>query len=208
MRPFVVGMLFLSALAYADNDEAKTRYEHGMKAYNLQDFKGALHEFQAAYVEKPDAALLFNIGQAQRQLGQYGAAARSYRAFLSQTPPDDTQRASVETLVHQMDEASKNVRAVPPPTAVLAARPPARRSWYGRPAPMALTIGGAAVAFVGAGLLGAGSADLAEAHRATTLPEQQQLQDTSNTLSTAGWVTLGVGGAALVAGVIVLAIGR
>lgn len=94
------------ARASADTTEAKKHYERGMKAYNLQDFKGALHEFQSAYVEMPDPAFLFNIGQAQRQLGEYDAAAKSYRIYLA-NQPDAPNRDQVHKLIDQMDAGAK-----------------------------------------------------------------------------------------------------
>jgi hypothetical protein len=45
-------------------------------------YSEALSEFKAAYLAKPDASFLFNIGQCQRQLGMFEAAAKGYRAFL------------------------------------------------------------------------------------------------------------------------------
>jgi len=69
-----VALCAVASVAHADDAEAKRRYARGLKAYNLQEFKVALDEFRGAYVEKPDAVFLFNIGQCQRNLGQYDAA--------------------------------------------------------------------------------------------------------------------------------------
>lgn len=216
MIRLVIGLAaVLCAVGHADEGEAKMHYDRAMKAYNaLQDFRGALHEFQAAYVEKPDPAFLFNIAQCQRQLGAYEAAARSYRAFLNQAAVDDGQRNAVESLIRQMDEAARIARANQPPTGTTPPQtlvqtvPPAPKPWYKRPAGMTLTAGGVAVAVVGGALLGKGAADFSDARHAATLPRQQQLQESSTTYNTAGWVVLGVGGAALIAGIIVLVVGR
>ena len=83
----VVSIILASGrLAHADDATAKHHFEAGAKAYNLQRFGESLTEFRAAYQERADPALLFNIAQAQRQLGQYDAAARSYRAYLHEQP--------------------------------------------------------------------------------------------------------------------------
>src|SRR6478672_3045125 len=101
MATFVVAT---TAVASADDVAAKRHFEAGAKAYNLQRFDDALHEFQAAYEERADPAFLFNIAQTQRQLRQYDAAARSYRAYLHEQP-DASNRAEVAQLIKEMDEA-------------------------------------------------------------------------------------------------------
>src|SRR3954471_8651784 len=110
-----ISLAVLCTMAHADEGEAKVHYERATKAYNLQDFKGALHEFQTAYVEQPDAAFLFNIGQCQRQLGQYIQAGKSYRAFLNQGTADAHQREAVESVIKQMDDAAREAEARRPP---------------------------------------------------------------------------------------------
>jgi tetratricopeptide (TPR) repeat protein len=108
-----------SSVADADGREAKVHYERGMKAYNLQKFDVALSEFQTAYVEHPDPAFLFNIGQCQRQLAQYEAAAKSYRAYLSQQP-DAPNRDEVLTRIADMEKGAQERRAEAPPLGVIS----------------------------------------------------------------------------------------
>src|SRR5437764_12992321 len=66
----------------ADTAAAKAHYLEGMKRYNLADYHAALDEFKQAYLAKADPVFLFNVGQCQRQLADYAAAEKSYRAFL------------------------------------------------------------------------------------------------------------------------------
>jgi tetratricopeptide (TPR) repeat protein len=223
----LVTALALAGTAQADSTEAKKHYDRGMRAYNLQDFRGALTEFQRAYVEMPDAAFLFNIGQAQRQLGQYDAASKSFHLYLA-NQPDAANRDQVEHLIQQMDKAAADARTkeptpiaahppasppvaapAPPPStdaATIVARP--RRPWYRKPAGMAVTGVGVAGAIVGAALLGVAGSDANAARHASTLPNQRQLNNDAGTFGTVGGVTLGVGGALMLAGVIVLAVQR
>lgn len=93
----------VSIPARADEAEAKRHYDRALRAYNLQEFKIALDEFRGAYNEKPDPAFLFNIGQCQRQLRQYEAAGKSYRAYLAQSP-GAPNRDEVAALARQMEE--------------------------------------------------------------------------------------------------------
>lgn len=159
----ILVLLLGVARASADTTEAKKHYERGMKAYNLQDFKGALHEFQSAYVEMPDPAFLFNIGQAQRQLGEYDAAAKSYRIYLA-NQPDAPNRDQVHKLIEQMDAAAKEAHAKTPPTGTQppsrvlapAARPPATAPAYvdtGKP----MRVAGIVTADIGVGVVALGA---------------------------------------------------
>ena len=223
----VLAVLALSpCAAHADSAEAKKHYDRGMRAYNLQDFKGALTEFQRAYVEMPDAAFLFNIAQAQRQLGQFEAASKSYHLYLA-SAPDAPNREQVAKLIEQMDKAAAEPHEKapttpspvaqaartpplqpPPQNAVIKAPEPRRRPWYRKPAGLALAGIGVAGGIVGAALLGVAGADANDARHASTLPSQRQLNDNAGTFGTVGGVTLGVGGALILAGVIVLAVQR
>src|SRR5581483_435073 len=80
-------LLAVAGTARAENPaRAKEAYKEGLLQYNLGEYEKALDKFKTAYLELPDPAFLFNIAQCQRQLGQYAAASKSYRAFLRETP--------------------------------------------------------------------------------------------------------------------------
>lgn len=168
VRPtlILVTLLALTGVAFADAPEARKHFDRGMKAYNLLDFKGALVEFQRAYVELPDPAFLFNIAQAQRQLGQYEAASKSYHMYLA-NQPNAPNREQVLKFIEQMDKAAASAHAQPatppptqaePPAVVAAAPPPAARSpevkWYASPLGWSLVGGGVVIIAVSGGLLG------------------------------------------------------
>jgi tetratricopeptide (TPR) repeat protein len=126
MRTLVIVVVAIvlggSHAARADDDAARRHFDAGVKAYNLQRFDVALKEFQSAYEAREDAAFLFNIAQAQRQLGQPESAARSYRAYLSQRP-EATNREEVETRIAEMDQAVKQKQASPAPATAPPAAP-------------------------------------------------------------------------------------
>jgi tetratricopeptide (TPR) repeat protein len=116
--------LSLSLPARADTAKARDLYIRGTRAYNLQKFEQALALFQQAYEQKDDPAILFNIAQCQRQLGQYEAAAKSYRAYLAQDPKTHN-REDVEARIADMDRAAHEQRARLPPNGT---EPPSERS--------------------------------------------------------------------------------
>jgi len=213
-------LLAVAAPAHADIAEAKKHYERGTRAYNLLDFKGALKEFQTAYVEQPDPIFLFNIAQCHRQLGSYSDAAKSYRLFLA-NQPDAPNRAQVQRLIEEMDTAAKEARAnLPPPgpqapapaaaqpapVAAVEAAPPPRRKWYASPLGWGLIGGGVAVVGVSGGLLGVAMSERDKALSATTQPTFDDHHNRSITFQQAGWPLLAVGGACVVSGAVVLAL--
>lgn len=196
---------------------AKEHYQNGLTKYNLQDFDAALNEFKAAYAQVQDPSFLFNIAQCQRNLGQYEAAAKSYRAFLN-SAPDATNRAQVEKLIEQMDQAAKDERSRTPPTGVnppsattqalrvaTAPPPPAIPApWYRSAAGWSL-IGGGAIAIVIGGVLVGHGFDL-QNEPYNSLQQQHDLQASATNYSIGGWTVLGVGAGALVSGSVVFGI--
>lgn len=64
---------------------------------------GALKEFKAAYVAKPDAAFLFNIGQCYRKMDKNADALDFFQQFLKKSPPDDPNRALVEARIRNIE---------------------------------------------------------------------------------------------------------
>jgi tetratricopeptide (TPR) repeat protein len=201
----------------ADAGEARRHYDRALKAYNLQEFPTALEEFRGAYVEQPDPSLLFNIGQCQRQLRQYEAASRSYRAYARQLA-EGPQRDEAVRLAAQMDDAAASARALdnaPPsgpaaaPAAVIAApAPPRRPPPSRRPVGISLLAIGGAALVAGAGVVGAGAALDGDARHAATLEGANQAEASAATYQTAGWVTFGIGAAVCAVGGIVFGLGR
>jgi tetratricopeptide (TPR) repeat protein len=210
-----------SAVARADVATAKKAYEKGMTAYNLQQFSDALDMFRRGYQEKPDPVFLYNIGQCQRQLGQYEAAAKSYRAYINASSETPANAEQVRGLIGDMDRAAQEQRAAKPPTGTTAptAIAPANVS----PAPVA-TVESAPHRWyqnpVGWSLVGVGVASLAIsigmfAHEndlnnqlgsASSIIQAQQLQSDRDTYKAAGIATVAIGGAVLVAGAVVLGV--
>jgi tetratricopeptide (TPR) repeat protein len=158
----VLAICFMCGVARADVQEAKKHYERGTRAFNLQDWKGALAEFQRAYVEQSDPVFLFNIAQAQRQLGEYDAAAKSYRLYLANAS-DAPNRDQVTRLIEEMDKAAAEAHAKSPPTGTQA---PATQPTSAPPVVVAkvpsrllpMEIAGIVTADVGLALIGTGIA--------------------------------------------------
>jgi tetratricopeptide (TPR) repeat protein len=91
-------------VAYADDPgerSAKRHYDRGKKLFGLQKFEEALEQFQKAYDASPIPDFLFNIGQCQRNLGDYEAAIFSFKRFLK-LDPETEKREKVEELIDDL----------------------------------------------------------------------------------------------------------
>ena len=82
--------------AAASSREAGRHFERGVTLYGETDYRGALVEFRRAYGIAPNAAVLFDIGQAQFQLQDYAGALAAFTRFLAEAPPSDNRRAEAE----------------------------------------------------------------------------------------------------------------
>jgi tetratricopeptide (TPR) repeat protein len=118
-------VLFASPLRAQDPraDRARAQYVKAQAAYDGGDYRGALQRFAAAYAEKPVPALLFNIGQCHRKLGELDEAAKVYRAFLA-AQPDSPHAQQARSLLAQVDsEIAARAPALDPPEPVHEALP-------------------------------------------------------------------------------------
>jgi tetratricopeptide (TPR) repeat protein len=114
MLRFLLSVFTVFALvhvAHADDPAeraAKRAYERGKKLFNLQKFDEALDQFQKAYDAQPIPDFMFNIGQCQRNLGDFDAAIFSYKKFLK-LDPEAPNREQVEQLIQELeDKKAKN----------------------------------------------------------------------------------------------------
>ncbi|MBK7075133.1 MAG: tetratricopeptide repeat protein [Myxococcales bacterium] len=82
--------------------DAKKHYAKGDKLFALGKFDQALVEFEAAYEAKPLPKLLFNIGQAHRNLDHYDQAIFAFRKYLREVPDADNREA-VEKLIDDLE---------------------------------------------------------------------------------------------------------
>lgn len=207
---------------------ARVHYERATTAFDLQRYGEAAREYELAYEAKPDAALLFNIGQSYRLARDSARAIRAYMTFLSRVP-NASNRGEVQKRInemrHQLIEASETREKPPtgtiPPVEPLPQSAPAPKIGGGpsalvvpatslptaatRPNGRAHTAGVAALSLLGAGVAamaaGAGllgSASALHLDAGATLGDQDVLTARQRTLNISGGVLVGVGGLALV----------
>jgi tetratricopeptide (TPR) repeat protein len=205
----VAVILFAAAPAGATDpaDAAKELYERGVRSYNLQDFESAL--------DKPE--FLFNIAQCQRQLKQYEAAGKSYKAFLASMPHAPNHDAAAR-LAKEMEDraaaASAPRSAAEPPAAVPAAAVVVAAA----PLPAAdrrrpLRLAGIGLTGLGAGLIAAGAVFAAVSSQAADQAWHRDTYDYDADQRRASFrdgaiATFTVGGVIAAAGVTLWTLGR
>ena len=103
----LVGFLLLTAPAAAGKptraDLAKKHFIQGEAYYQQGDFRKALTEYKKAHAHKAHPALIFNMAQCHRQLGEYTKALFFYRLFLSESPDADNKE-EVLRRIREMEE--------------------------------------------------------------------------------------------------------
>jgi tetratricopeptide (TPR) repeat protein len=105
---------------------ARTHSDAGVALYAINDYAGALREFEAAYRKLPLAELLFNIGQCELRLNQLVPAREAFVKYQAQAASDDPARDKVRRFITDID------RRLPPPNAVTStadAQPERKPRW-------------------------------------------------------------------------------
>jgi tetratricopeptide (TPR) repeat protein len=84
--------------------QARTLFADGQKAYDVGEFERALTLYSDAYKLKPLPGFLFNIGQCHRQLGNFERAAFFYGRFIDNS---NTEAPNVELARELMADVSR-----------------------------------------------------------------------------------------------------
>ena len=97
----VCAFLRASITAHADDAaDARASYEAAQRLYEDGEYERAIAEFEIAYQKKPHPNVLYNIGQAQERLLDYGASVRAFERYLHEAQSDDPRRKLVENRLH------------------------------------------------------------------------------------------------------------
>jgi hypothetical protein len=104
-RRFIEALVLvaLAATAARGDDAFKQHYEAGLSRYSSEEYDAAIKEFQAAYAIKAKPRLLFNIGQALRNLGNAREALHYYLLYQALEPaPKPGLKAELDGYIAQM----------------------------------------------------------------------------------------------------------
>jgi tetratricopeptide (TPR) repeat protein len=127
MRKWALGIVVIlftvTAFAAPDNTntlQAREHYQSGLAHFNLQEYKEAIPEFEAAYRLVPDGVFLYNLAQAHRLADNPERALYFYRAYL-RSEPGAANRQEVEGRIATLEKLISEKRKVQtPPDQALA----------------------------------------------------------------------------------------
>ncbi len=88
----------------ASVEEARAAYDKGSTEFDLGHYKSALASFEKAFTLRHVPALLFNIAQCHRLLGEMKEAATVYRSFLAKDP-NNARAQQARVLLAQVEGA-------------------------------------------------------------------------------------------------------
>jgi tetratricopeptide (TPR) repeat protein len=207
----VLGLLTIATPALAappDTARAQELYRKGMARYNLGDFDAAIEAFKQAYELSEAPGLLFNLAQASRLAGRPRQALHFYKSYLRMWP-EAPNREDAELRIRELEPAPPRkplVVAGPVPLSLARAPGPPGRAllWSG----IGTASGGIALLAAGIGLgVASGAAD----SQISTTPKPKGNDSTAAAQNRgeaiAADVLYAAGGAAVVTGVVLIAVG-
>jgi tetratricopeptide (TPR) repeat protein len=111
-----LGLLASQGRASADarTEKAREHYVQGDAYYKLDKYSDALHEYEQAYIAKPDPSFLYNIAQCHRLMGDKPEAVKYYRRYLRDAPAAPN-RAIAEKHIRELEAALNHGADLPPP---------------------------------------------------------------------------------------------
>jgi tetratricopeptide (TPR) repeat protein len=226
-RTSLAVLLALSSVVHADAPSDKERSKRlwldGAHEYSAGHYAVAITRFEDAYRLDPNPNILYNLALAYRKADKPEEALAQLRAYLK-AKPQAANRTEVEATIAELEATVAKrqpapepepappppVVAPPPPAVALATDPastPRARAWYQDPLGWSLVGGGVAAAAVGAGLMVHAGGLSDEANQAADYAVARDRHDSAQTFQTVGLVVLGVGGAAVAAGVAEMLLG-
>lgn len=220
-------------LAVAEEEIAKpttpAAQEHltkGVRLYRLGDFEEAIKEYKAGALVEEAAIFYYNLGQSYRKLGNYDKAIWNYQRFLDRAKPlPAAYKVAVEGFIREMtaekEQAARNTPPTGPapgpnetpvsansvasaPQVVTVVEP--GEPWYADRVGWGIAATGVVSSSVAIWLVldAKGLDDDADAQ--SSQAKQVELHDRADSRRLAGTIIGVAGGAALVAGIIKLAV--
>ena len=130
----LAAVLYIACPALAEGD-VHTLNVDAQTEYDLGHFRRSLELFERLYRAKPLPAVLFDIAQCHRRLGELKEAADTYRSFLVKADPQSREAQRAHELLLEVEEAIRSEHGArdaaphgtaplpPQPTEALVAQP-------------------------------------------------------------------------------------
>jgi tetratricopeptide (TPR) repeat protein len=98
--PLLCSLNISTALAQTKTPEET--FEEAERLYNIRDYKAALKLYKELYLSTGEPALLYNMGQCHRFLGEREDALNTYKTFL-RLSPDSPVRPNAEKFILELE---------------------------------------------------------------------------------------------------------
>lgn len=212
----VLGALLLIAVppsadaAPAASDRAQILFEQSEAAYREGRFDEAISLLKEAYRLTPDPVVFYNLARAYEGKGDLTEAAASYERYLAEAkdiPDRGGLEKKIETLKklaaeRKAAEAAKRASEAPKPPPPKQEPKGAVETSHPSPVPWVIAGLGGAGTIAGAIVAGLAFAKNEDADAAVSQQETADLRASAEDMALAGNITMGVGGALLLAGTI------
>ncbi len=206
--------------------EARDRLAAGTRLYRVREFEKATEEYKAGAIKEDAPVFYYNLGQCYRQLGRYQDAIWHYQRFLDRANPLPAKyRQAVEGFIRDMKaELDKKAMTKQPTEPAPDSRPPPNTPPVTEPLPGIVTmedraepwyVDGLGWGLTGTGVVASGvslwllldAAGLADdANHESSQEKQAALRNRAGDRRLAGTIVGVVGAAALLTGIVKLAI--
>jgi len=211
-RLFCIAALLAGVSVARAEDDPHQLYDRGVAAYDAGAFAEATALFQRAYAASNAPDLLFNIAQAYRKWGRCADALAFYRRYLDEAP-NPTNRKEVDERIAEMQTCATERPATPEPPAPEPVKPaPKPEPTPPRPVEtddpgsthrrvaLVLALSGGAVGLAGGGIYWRARVKFDEAR--DICPCAPGTYAGWERATTASYIMMGVGGAALAGSVV------
>ena len=224
----VIAVVLIAKPAHADDPSmakptksaARDRLSAGNKLYRIREFEKAAEEYKAGALIEDVPVFYYNLGQCYRQLDRYEDAIWHYERFIERGKPTGQLRGAVDAFLIQLNVELQRKAAVPAPVeptpGLKASEPPppppkiikvtiSGQSWYRDRLGWGLASAGAVVIGVSGWLLIGAKGIEDDANSQAAQSAREHLRDRATTRRITGSIVGGVGLAALVTGIVKLA---
>jgi len=228
----LLGLVIARPVAAQPADAGEAAYQEGRKAYDLREWDKAIEKFKEAYRIRADAPSLFNIAQSYRLKGDCVEAIGFYKTY-KRNFASAPNLAAVDKFIAELEPCAKERVSKPPDQPQQQTTEPAVKPAVTQPQPQqvhepmplhedtgkgkrmtGLIVGGVGIGLVGTGfvfgMLAKGKAtDVTNGGDPQNPPEfDKSLEDSGKRFDLLAKISWGVGGAAVVGGVVLFVMGR
>lgn len=217
---FIVAALVTSATAQP-KDAGETAYQEGRRYYDLRDWDKAIEKFKEAYKLRSDGPSLFNIAQSYRLKGDCVEALGFYKTYKRNFPTAQNI-AAVDKFITELEPCAQQAKTAkpvessgstttPPPVTHQGPAPGPGDLGAGRKA-TGLIVGGAGVLIAGTGFvfgaLAQGKANqISNADPDMPMMWDPSIEESGKRFDLLAKIAWGVGGAAVIGGVVLYVMG-